>query len=296
MTVAGLASREPSGAFTVGQRTVTPGYLKALSIPLVAGRWCADVQSDIDTPKVRDAMVNRQFVERFASGQDLTGRRLAFSQMGSSEFQIVGVVGDVREDRPAAPVVPYVYTCLAAGSWPDPEYVVRADGDPRALSIAVRQLAKSIDPSRPVFGLQPLAAVTEAALDQPRLNAAALGTFAAAALVLAALGLYGLLMLLVAQRRRELGVRMALGASPGDLVRVVVAGAGRLVAAGIAAGLVLTLIAGHLLRTLLFGVGSYDPRALAGAVLALALAALAAVVIPARQAASVSAMDAMRSE
>jgi ABC-type antimicrobial peptide transport system permease subunit len=89
---------------------------------------------------------------------------------------------------------------------------------------------------------------------------------------------------------------MALGATPRDLVRVVVAGAGRLVAAGVTAGLVLTLVAGQLLRTMLFGVGPYDLRALAGAVLALALAALAAVVIPARQAASVSAMDAMRLE
>jgi ABC-type antimicrobial peptide transport system permease subunit len=159
---------------------------------------------------------------------------------------------------------------------------------------AIRQLVKSLDPARPIFGLKPLSDVMDAALDQPRLNAAALGTFAAAALVLAALGLYGLLMLLVAQRRRELGVRMALVASPRDLVRVVIAGAGRLIGAGIAFGLVLALVAGHLLRTMLFAVGPYDLRALAGAVLALVLVALAAVLVPARQAASVSAMDAMR--
>jgi len=296
VTVEGLASQEAGGVFTVGQRTVTPGYLRALSIPAVAGQLCDEVQPEFSSSKVRDAMVNRRFVEQYAAGQNVIGRRLTFTQLGGAGFRIVGVVGDVREDRPAAPVVPYVYSCLPAGSWPDPEYVVRADGDPRALTAAIRQLVKSLDPVRPVFGLKPLTDVIDAALDQPRLNAAALGTFAAAALVLAALGLYGLLMLLVAQRRRELGVRMALGATPHDLVRVVVAGAGRLVAVGAAAGLVLTLVAGHLLRTMLFGVGPYDPRALAAAVLALTLAALAAVVIPARQAASVSAMDAMRSE
>ena len=296
ITVAGLASQERGGAFTVGQRTVTPGYLRALSIPLVAGQYCAEVQAIFSPTKVRDAMVNRRFVEQYAAGQNVIGRRLTFSQQGGGGFQIVGVVGDVREDRPAAPVVPYVYTCLAAGSWPDPEYIVRADGDPRALALAIRGLVKSLDAARPVFGLKPLTSVMDAALDQPRLNAAALGAFAAAALVLAALGLYGLLMLLVAQRRRELGVRMALGATPRDLVRLVLAGAGRLVVAGVAAGLVLTLVAGHLLRAMLFGVGPYDPRALAGAVLALALAALVAIVIPARQAASVSAMDAMRIE
>ena len=295
--VEGLASADTGGVLTVGTRNVTPGYLKALSIPLVAGRWCSDVRADHGAPRVRDAMVNRAFVERYASGtnvQDVIGRRIDFSQQGGWSFQIVGVAGDVREDRPAAPAAPYAYTCLAAGSWPDPEYVVRADGDPRALASSIRQLVKSLDPSRPVFGMRPLTDVMDAALDQPRLNAAALTAFAAAALALAGLGLYGLLMLLVSQRRRELGVRMALGATPRDLVRVIVAGAGRLVAAGIAAGLVLTLIAGYLLRALLFGVGPFDPRALGGAVLALAFAALAAIVVPARRAASVSAMDAMR--
>ena len=294
ITIEGLTSDESSGAFTVGQRTVTPGYLKALSVPLVAGQWCADVRADFGARKVRDAMLNRKFVERFAPGQNLIGRRLTFGQLGNASFQIAGIVGDVREDAPASPVVPYVYTCLAAGSWPDPEYVVRADGDPRAMAVAIRQLVKSLDASRPVFGVKPLAGVVEASLDQPRLNAAVLGTFAAAALVLAALGLYGLLMLLVAQRRRELGVRIALGASPADLVELVFAGAGRLVAAGIAVGLVLTLGAGYLLRSVLFGVAPYDPRALAGSVLALALVALAAIAIPARQAARISAMEAMK--
>jgi putative ABC transport system permease protein len=294
VAVEGLASQEPGGAFTVGQRTVSPGYLKALSVPLVAGQWCADVRADFMTPRVRDAMVNRSFVERFAAGQNVVGRRLGFTQLGGRAFQISGVIGDVREDGPAAPAVPYVYTCLSAGSWPDPQYVVRSDGDPRALASAVRGLVKSLDPSRPVFGVKPLADVMDAALDQPRLNATALGGFAAAALGLAALGLYGLLMLLVAQRRRELGVRLALGASPRELARVVIAGAGRLVGAGIALGLVLTLAAGYLLRTLLFGVAAYDPRALAGSVAALALVALAAIAVPARQAARTNAMEAMK--
>jgi predicted permease len=294
VVVQGLSSPERNGAFTVGQRTVTPGYLQALSVPLVAGQWCADVRADFLTQRVRDVMVNHSFVERFAPGQNVIGRRLSFSQQGGGAFQIAGVIGDVREDGPAAPVVPYVYTCLAAGSWPDPQYVVRSAGDPRALAGAVRDVVKSLDASRPVFGLKPLTDVMDAALDQPRLNATALGTFAAAALGLAALGLYGLLMLLVAQRRRELGVRLALGASPRDLARVVIAGAGRLVAAGIALGLLLTLAAGYLLRSVLFGVASYDPRALAGSVAALALAALAAMVIPARQAARTNAIEAMK--
>jgi putative ABC transport system permease protein len=299
VAVDGLASPEASATFTVGQRTVAAGYLRALSVPLVAGAWCAPPRGGIMAPGVGEVMVNQRFVEQYVPGADaqrLLGRRLGFSQQGSAAFRIVGVVGDVREDRPASPAVPYVYACLAPGSWPDPEYVVRADGDVRAVAAAIRQRVRSVDPSRPLFALKPLRDVIDAALEQPRLNATLLGAFAAAALALAALGLYSLLMLLVAQRRRELGVRMALGASPRDLIGVVAKGAGRLVAAGIATGLGLTLVAGYLLRALLFGITPYDPGALAGALAALALTALAAVIVPAYRAASVNAMDAMRAD
>lgn len=290
--VDGLTGDERGGSFTVGQRTISSGYLQALSIPLLAGGWCAETRADFGVDRVRDVLVNRAFVDRFAQGQDLIGRGMRVTQ-GSGSYRIAGVVGDVREDGPASVPVPYVYMCLPAGSWPDPEYVVRAEGDPRALAGAIRAAVKSLDPARPVFGVRPLADVMDAALDQPRLNAAALGVFALAALGLAALGLYGLLMLLVAQRRRELGVRMALGATPGDLARVIAGGAGRLLAAGILLGVLLTLAAGRLLQTLLFGVSPYDPGVIATSVAALAVIGLAAAAVPAAQAARASARDAM---
>jgi ABC-type antimicrobial peptide transport system permease subunit len=115
-------------------------------------------------------------------------------------------------------------------------------------------------------------------------------------LTLAAVGLYGLLTLLIADRRRELGVRMALGASGGDLVRLVLAGAGRLIVLGIAGGLMLTFAASQVLQTLLFGVTTHDPRALAGGVLALAIVSSLAIAIPARQAARISPIEAIRGE
>jgi putative ABC transport system permease protein len=240
-------------------------------------------------------MVNRQFVERFAAGQNIVGRSLSLAQFRSAPpMLIAGVVGDVLEDGPAAPAVPYFYSCPRFGSWPDPEYVVRAEGDPRQLVAAIRAIVKSIDATRPVFGVKALVDVGDAELDQPRLNARLIGGFAAAALVLAALGLHGLLTLLVTQRRRELGVRMALGASPLDLVEFVVAGAGRLVAVGIVAGMVLLLGAGGLMRASLFGVAPHDVRALAWSVGALVLVALAALIVPARQAARVNAIEAIK--
>jgi putative ABC transport system permease protein len=290
--VEGLSAPADPAGLTVGTRMVTPGYMKALAIPLVAGAWCEEARADLAVTRVRGALVNRQFVTRFAGGQNVVGRRLGIGSLGA--FQIDGIVGDVLEDSPAAPAVPYVYFCTPAGSWPDPEYVARTDGDPRAVAGSVRALVTSLDASRPVFGLRPLGDVMDAALDQPRLSARVMATFAAAALGLAALGLYGLLMLLVTERRRELGVRSALGAAPRDLVRVVALGGGRLVISGLIAGVLLMLVAGRLLQSLLFGVAPYDVTSLAAAVAALTVTALVALAIPARQAARVSAMEAMR--
>jgi hypothetical protein len=290
VSVPGVSGNDPGGALTVGSRTVTPGYLSALSVPLLTGEWCADRRIGTGVP---GAMVNRQFVDRFAAGQNLVGRTLTFTQF-RSQFTITGVVGDALEDGPSAPAVPYVYTCQGHGAWPDPEYVVRADSDPRQVISAIRAAVKAIDPARPVFGVKPVSEVIDAALDQPRLNAQLVASFAIAALALAALGLHGLLTLVVSQRRRELGVRTALGASPSDLVEYVVAGAGRLVAIGIGAGLLLTVGAGYVMRASLFGVDPYDPQALAWSVGALTVVALAAVVVPARQAARVNAIEAMK--
>jgi predicted permease len=292
----GLSSAERTGAFTVGSRTVTPGYLRALSIPIVRGSYCEDVRPDFAAARVREAMVNRAFVDRIGGGVDPIGRQFTFVQQGTAQFRIAGVIGDVLEDGPSAPASPYVYVCLAAGAWPDPEYVVRTDGDTRALVGAIRQIVRSIDPSRPVFGLKPLDRVVEAALAQPRLNAGAVAGFAAAALALAALGLYGLMTLLVGERRREIGVRVALGATAREIAVLILGGASRLIAVGLAAGVGLTLAAGPLLRATLFGVGPSDPLALGVAATALAIVAFAALVMPIRRALGVSASEAMRAD
>jgi len=290
--VEGLAGPETDGNLTVGTRTVTPGYLKALQVPLLAGEWCPEIRTG---PAQRTAMVNARFVEVYANGQNLIGRNLFVAQ-DTVSWRIVATVGNMIEDGPAAPAAPYVYICMPAGSWPDPEYVVRADGDPRVLMAAIRQLVRSLDPARPVFGVRRVDEIIGTSLDQPRLNARFLSVFAGAAMALAAVGLYGLLTLLIADRRREFGVRIALGASRGDLVRLVLAGAGRLIVLGMAGGLILTFAVSQVLQTLLFGVTAHDPRALAAGVLALAIVSAFAVAIPARQAASIDPIEAIRGE
>ena len=219
--VDGLAGSNTSGTFTVGERTVTAGYLQALKVPLLAGEWCAPLRSQASMPKT--VMVNRQFVDALAAGVSLVGRNLTITPF-SDTWRITGVVGNVIEDGPAAPAAPYVYMCLPSGSWPDPEYVVRAEADPRQMLTAIRQLVREIDPTRPVFGFKTVEEVVAGSLQQPGLNARLLGCFAGAALLLAALGLHGILTLFVTERKREFGVRMALGAAPRDLVRLVISG------------------------------------------------------------------------
>jgi len=292
-TVEGLSGSDVNGSFTSGQRTVTAGYLPALGVPLLAGEWCAPLRSGAAMP--RTVMVNRQFVDAFAVGASIVGRNLKMTPQ-TDTWRITGIVGNIIEDGPAAPPAPYVYMCLPAGAWPDPEYVVRTDGDPRQLVGAVRQLAREIDPTRPVFGIKTVDEVVAGSMAQPGLNARLLACFAGAALLLAALGLHGVLTLFVTERRRELGVRMALGAAPGDLVRLVISGAGNLIVTGVVTGIALVLVAGSVLRAVLFGVTPHDPLAIAASVIALGLVSLVAVLLPARQAASVNAVDAMRGE
>jgi putative ABC transport system permease protein len=287
----GFATPEDNGKITVGERTVSGGYLKALGVSLVGGDWCPPLRADFEAP--RKAMVNRAFADRLRL--DPIGRHFTFDQFGPAH-EIVGIVGNLIEDGPSAVSAPYVYACEPAGSWPDPEYVVRTRGDPRGAMSAVRAIVHRIDPSRAIFGVKMVDTVLDRALDRPRLNAQMLIVFAAAAMALASLGLYSLLMLLVSERTREMGVRMALGAAPVQVVGLVFAGAGRLLVGGIAAGLALTVAAARVLQAVLFDVSPLDGPTLGAAVLVLAAVSLVAAIVPARRAASIDPIEAIRAE
>jgi putative ABC transport system permease protein len=291
VAVDGLAGPESNGAMTAGARTVSSGYLRALHVPLRAGAWCPDIRFDFKAP--RTAMVNQRFIDRFAGGASIVGRQM-HNYYGSA-VTIVGVLGDVAEDGLGVEPVPYVYGCDSAGAWPDPEYVVRTR-DPKAFVAEVRQLVHTLDPTRALFGVRPVGDVVSAALDTPRLNAGMLSLFAAAAVTLASLGLYSLFMLLVSERRREMGVRLALGASPRQMVRLVFAGAGRLLLVGIVAGMALTVALSRLLGAVLFGVSPLDVPALAAGTLILAAVSMVAVAIPAFRASGVDPIEAMRGD
>jgi predicted permease len=278
---------------TVGMRMISQGYLPALGAQLALGSWCPPFSADFAAP--RTAVLNQRFVEVFAPGQNLVGRTLRVVQWRSTPITITGVVANLAEDGHATSPVPYVYTCDPAGSWPDPNYVVRT-ADSSALLRDLRQIVGELDKSRAIFGLRSVEDALDTGLQQPRADATMLALFAAAALMLAAIGLYSLFMLVVSERAREMAVRLAVGAEPRQLVHLVLAGAGRLLALGIILGVALTAAVDRLFRGLLFGVSSLDPAALATAAATLVVAALVAVSGPALKAARMQPTEALRGD
>jgi putative ABC transport system permease protein len=291
--VAGLTGPNADGTMTVGSRTVTEGYLRAIRAPLVAGSFCPRFRLD---DKSRSVMVNQRFVDMHAPNQHLVGRVLEMVQNGpGAAYTITGILGTMAEDGPAVTPVPFAYVCSPPGWRPDPEYVVRT-ADARAFARDLRQIVNGIDSKRAIFGLRSLGEAVDGAFDQPKLDAAILGSFASAALALAGIGLYSLFMLVVSDRTREIAVRLAIGASPGEMIRLVAAAAARVLASGLVLGVVLTAAADGVLRGVLFGVTSFDAGALAVSVAVIATVAMAAVAAPAIRAARVAPTDALRGD
>ena len=288
-----LAGPNADGSMTVGTRMIGGGYLPAIGAAFVAGSSCPATFPPAAGPF--HAVVNRRFVESFANGQTLVGRELQMLVGVNRVYTIVGVVGDLAEDGPGTGPAPYVYTCSLGGAWPDPEYVVRTS-DPRALTADLRRIVRELDPSRAIFGVRQVQEVLDTALDQPRLDAAMLGLLAISAVGLAAVGLYSLFTLIVAGRAREMAVRLAIGAAPGQVIALVAVGAARLLVAGLVLGLALSIAADRMLRNLLFGAAGLDAATLAAATGVLALVSIVAVAGPALKAARITPVSALRGD
>lgn len=291
--VAGLPGRESDGGYSVGSRMVGRNYLSALSVPLKSGAWCRAQSPDPNAP--REALVNKKFIDEFAPGESLVGRTLSFTQFANAPFTITGIVGDVVEDTPSASPVPYIYTCDSLGSWPDPSYVVRTS-DPRAFIANARTIVRGLDASRAVFALRPLSDVTDQYRQSPRVNAALLSIFAAAAVLIASAGLYGLFARLVSDRAREIGVRLALGAAPAAIMRSIWSRAFKLILSGLLIGAVASAAATRVLAASLYRVSPLDPLTMIGAVGLLLIAGAVAVAVPALRAAHVDPVVTMRAD
>ena len=271
-------------------RPVTPGYFAALQIPLKHGRDFTD--ADVDG-RPRVAIVNEAFVRLLSADVSAIGRRLSDS-LGEMQ-EIVGVVGDVTLASLGGEFRPTIYLPFAQLPVGSLTFVVRAaGGEPGALGRAVEGAVRAVDPNQPVSDIRPLDAVVSRSLFAPRVASAALGLFATLALLLAAIGVYGVVAYGVSQRRSEFGVRLALGAEPKDVVRLVVSQSMTMVLGGILVGALLAVPLSSALRSLLFGVGPGDPLTLAAVVIVLVAAGVLASYVPARSGTRVDPVETLR--
>ncbi|HEU4453547.1 MAG TPA: FtsX-like permease family protein, partial [Longimicrobium sp.] len=292
-TVVGRPAPEPGKEPGADIRSVGGDYFRVLGVPLVRGRLFTDADG-LAAP--RAFVVNQAFVREHFPGENPIGRRLTVSWDEDPTGEIVGVVGDERESGPAKEAAPAIYFSQRQDSWNSFTLLVRTSGDPAALSAAVAREVRAVDPLLPVDAVRPMSSVVSDVVARPRLNAVLLGAFSAAALLLAALGIYGVIAYAVSQRTREIGVRVALGATPRDVLRMVVGQGVRMAAVGLGVGLVVALAATRLMRSMLFGVEPGDPLTLAAVLATLGAVALLASYLPARRAARTDPLVALRAE
>ena len=292
-----IPGQEPSAEVNV----ISADYFKVLRMPVVRGRGFGPE----DRPKQpRSVMIDDSFAARFFPNQNPIGQHIDDNQTNDEKpppLTIIGVVPRVRSEVPGDEFdrqkLPQIYFCAAQFNAYENNLLVRvAKGDPMALAPAVVREVQRIDPDQPVASISTMEKNIGESLATRRLTMALLGSFAALALVLASVGLYGVMALSVTQRTREFGIRLALGAPRQDVFRLALGRGLLLVAIGLVLGLLGALAAGRALTSLLYNVGSLDPAALGAAILALAAVALLACWFPARRATRVDPIVALRYE
>lgn len=277
-------------------RPVSPGYFRSLGIPLLEGRHFTD-RDDEDAPMV--VIINESFAHAFFQDMSPIGQRLlkgGWWPFQAGEWEIVGVVADVKMDGLASSTPWAMYFPHRQMPFNDMYVFIGTAGDPLALSAAVRREVWALDAGLPIESIQTMEQIQSSSLAPQRFQMTLLGLFAGIALVLAAVGVYGVLSYAVAQRTGEIGVRMSLGARTSDVLGLVVAQGMKLSLFGLGLGLVGALIATRLIASLLFGVRPGDPATLALVASTLVLVALTACVLPAVRASRVDPVVALRAE
>jgi predicted permease len=274
---------------------VSPDFFNTLRIPLIAGRTFSDTEI---TPTSSAVVVSERVVKRFWPGQDAIGKRVKFGQLTSNSpwLSIVGVVGEVKyrglPDNPTAD--PDIYLPFSDRN-PQVAIVLRTSVPPSSIVAPARAAIRAADPSIAVFSVAPMDELVSRQTSQSRFTMWLMGIFAASALMLAVVGIYGVMSYLVTQRTREIGIRLALGADGRDILRLVVGNGARMIGAGIAIGVAAAFALQRLVSTLLFGVTAADGASVL-AVVVLAVVALVACYLPALRATRVDPLNALRYE
>ena len=296
VVVEGRPSLPPGSSLAqVTDDGISPGYLEAAGVPLRRGRFLTE-QDGPASP--RTAVINATMARRFWPDGDPVGRRFkfAYQRTGDSWTTVVGVVGDMRRDDLTKEPVSEIFLPLSQHPARGMDIVVRTSGDPHALATEVREVMRSVDRTAPLFNVSTLEESLREQLAPRRFQLSLLSLFAALALILSAVGIYGLLQYSITQRTHEMGIRIALGAGQTDIVRLVLGQGTRLALIGITIGVAVALATSHALATSLYGVRPTDPVTFGGVSLLLTGVALLASYLPARRASRVEPLVALRYE
>jgi putative ABC transport system permease protein len=271
---------------------VSPGYFRTLGIPVITGRGFTE-QDAPDSPRV--ALVSHSMAKKYWPDGQVLGKQFRF---GRTHVEVVGIVGDVRQRDPARAPEPIFYIPLQQDSepWNFVAFALRVQGDPASFANAAREAVLAVDPDQPVARIRTIDEIADSLLATRRFNTILLTVFSAVALLLAAIGTYGVMAYSVTRRTREIGVRMALGARPADVLRMVLGQGAALVAVAIGLGLAGAAATNRLLAQQLFEISAHDPTALAAGAGTLCALALVACYIPARRAMRIEPLVALREE
>ncbi len=278
-------------------RSVSPDYFSAMSIPVVQARGLVETDGAA-SPLV--AVINQAAAYNYFEGEHPVGKRIGFGGTDRNNqpvwFEIVGVVANVRSIELQEEPMPEVYLSCLQDAFSAMSFVIRTQIEPAGLAATVREAAQDVDRAQPVADIRTMENIVSESVTQPRFNLTLLGIFAGIALILSAAGIYGVTSYTVAQRTHELGIRVALGARQSDVLKLVVGQGMMLALIGISIGLAATFVLTRLMASLLFAVSPSDPVTFATIALLLGGVALLACYLPARRAARVDPMIALRSE
>ena len=295
ITIEGRGPGDPSHLIIPNLRMISDEYIQAIGMQLIAGRTF-NARDGANTQRV--ALINQTAATKLWPGENPIGTRINRGKTAPQQWiTVVGIVADVRQAGLDLPARPEIYFPYQQWDYFRPSYfAVRTAGDPMAAANAVREQIWAVDKDQPITHVMPLETMLSDYLALRELQSSLLGGFAGFALLLAALGIYAVLAFSVAQRTQEIGVRAALGAQQGDILRNILSQGLKLAALGVVIGVAGALALSHLLSTLLFGVSANDPWTLSGAVAVLLAVAAAACYIPARRAMRVDPIAALRYE
>jgi predicted permease len=275
--------------------TVTPGYFRTLEIPMRRGRDFAEHDTEqAQRVAIIDEAMARRFWPAYPDGQDPIGQRLLVGGVNPHPAEIVGIVANVHQNLENSGWPETVYVTFAQNPWPFGMLAIRTHGDPLQFTGTIRAQVQELDRDQPVTAVKTMDELVEDEVGQRRLILNLLGSFAGVALLLAVIGIYGVIAYSVAQRTHEVGIRRALGAQHGDILRLVVGQGFGLASTGVVLGVGGALALTRVMKDLLFGVSATDPVTFTGIALLFIVVALAASYIPARRAARIDPMKALR--